>query len=157
MHNRFSNMTENKQRNSWMNPRMSQRLSSQSASFVANGFRTNKRLVRRLLITGRPWSEWNDRLMARLLTEQKRSQRPLRTHAETNPSTSSEHTASLTLLCFTSAAHPPCPQLSRHRRRRHHLLKKKKRKVKGSVYSVNCRINEENPDRSDVFYCWKYC
>lgn len=119
-----SSMTENKQRNSWMNLQMSQRFSSQSASFAASGFGTNKRLARRLLITGRPWSEWNHRLMARLLTEQKRSQRPLRTHAETNPSASTEHTASLTLLCFTSAARPLCPQPSHHRR--HHLLKKKK-------------------------------
>lgn len=125
MHNRFSGMTENKQRHSWMNLQMSQRSSSQSASFAVNGFGTNKRLARQLLITGRPWSEWNRCLMARLLTEQKRSQRPLRTHAETNPSPSTERTASLTLLCFTSAARPPCPQPSRrHCRRHHHLLKK---------------------------------
>lgn len=105
---------------------MSQRFSSQSASFAANRYGTNKRLALRLLITGRPRSEWNRCLMARLLTEQTRSQRPLRTHAETNPSSSTKHTAPLTLLCFTSAARPPCPQPSRHRRR-HHLLKKKKK------------------------------
>lgn len=119
-------MTENKQRHSWMNPQKSQRFSSQSASFAANGYGTNKRLARRLLITGRPRSEWNHRLMARLLMEQTRRQRPLRAHAETNPSPSTEHTAPLTLLCFTSAARPPCPQPSRHPRR--HLLKKKKKK-----------------------------
>lgn len=122
MHNRCSSMTENKQRNSWINQQTSQRFSSQSASFAASGFGTNKTISAPVINHG-----------STLVRVESPPDGPSTHRAKTEPTAIKDTRknksipidrthGTIDFAAFTSAARPPCPQPSRHLR--HHLLKK---------------------------------